>query len=79
MTNRLPRIYFCIKFENQTKVKWFKSKKNRSKIKLMQYFRGLPSFKWGKVYDAKTKQQLFWFNRLSEGVEDRRTVDKWKN
>lgn len=73
---RLPQTYFCIKFENADNVKWFKAKKNRNKENLIKYFRSLPSFKWGKVYDAKSNQQLFWFNTMTDGYTDARTSDK---
>lgn len=74
--NKLPQIYFCVKYDNNETVKWYKSKKNRSANKLMSYFRSIPAFKWAKVYNAKTKNQIFWFNKTNQGVTDCRTSDK---
>ncbi|QQV90353.1 structural protein [Cellulophaga phage Omtje_3] len=72
----LPNTWFCIKYSDQTKVKWFRAKKGRKKASVLSYFRSKPNFKWGKVYTAKTKEFLFWFNRNEDGFTDRRTSNK---
>ncbi|AGO48878.1 structural protein [Cellulophaga phage phi12a:1] len=74
----LPNTWFCIKYSDQTNVKWFRAKKGRRKDSVLKYFRSKPNFKWGKVFTAHEKTLLFWFNASTEGISDRRTSNKIK-
>lgn len=73
---KLPKIWFCIKYTDQEKVKWFRSKKGRNDHAIMNYFRNQNNFQWGKVYKAFSTDLLFWFNRNDSGTTDRRTTNK---
>lgn len=75
---KLPACWILIKYSNRDKPVWFRAKKGRNDFRIMQYFRKKTNFVWGKVYDQRTKQKIFWFNKMDSGTSDRGQIKPFK-
>lgn len=68
------KYWYLVKFENGTK--WFYSRNSRKVETVINYWRRKNTFKWCKVFNPKTKKEVFWFNQNNFGTTDSRTVNK---